>query len=167
MKRPFLEERHVQVYRGAESPPVLLLVRLISPPMWHTNSNKLCILKKTFHILVSEQHDFLFTCCESPFRAVRLTRMMTSPTLIRPLSAAGWPGNSFLIRTMLEPRGSFGTFSSRLKLNPNPEVFFSRRTSKTLSVRTKTGRSDQLNVVYLMHALVHVISLLNYCGQKA
>lgn len=58
---------------------------------------------------------------------------MTSPTRIRPLSAAGWPGNSFLTRTMLVPSGSSGTFSSRLKLNPRPEVFFSKRTSNTLS----------------------------------
>lgn len=60
--------------------------------------------------------------------------MMTSPTLIRPLSAAGWPGNSFLIRTMLEPRGSSGMFSSRLKLKPSPDVFFTRHTSNTFSV---------------------------------
>ncbi|TNN26215.1 hypothetical protein EYF80_063647 [Liparis tanakae] len=61
---------------------------------------------------------------------------MTSPTLMRPLSAAGWPGNSFLTRTML---ASSGRLSSRLKLKPRPDVFFSRRTSNTLSEGTKTG----------------------------
>lgn len=66
---------------------------------------------------------------------------MTSPTLMRPLSAAGCPGNSFLTRTMLEAGCSSGMFSSRLKLKPSPDVFFSRHTSNTLSERT--DRADE------------------------
>lgn len=74
------------------------------------------------------------SCWESPLREVWLTRRMTSPTWMRPLSAAGCPGNSFLTRTMLPvPGTSPGTRSSRLKLKPRPDVFFSRHTSNTLS----------------------------------
>lgn len=44
LKCPFQEEPHVQVYRGARSPPVLFLARLKSLPMWrnrrHTIQNK-------------------------------------------------------------------------------------------------------------------------------
>lgn len=32
LKCPFQEEPHVQVYRGAKSPPVLFPAKLISPP---------------------------------------------------------------------------------------------------------------------------------------
>lgn len=106
--------------------------------------------------------DFLRTCCESPLRDVWLTRRMTSPTLMRPLSAAGWPGNSFLTRTMLEPEGSSRLFSSRLKLKPSPDVFFSRQTLNTLSVET--------NILYFKNSDWHqvrcgcVTHVINICA---
>lgn len=152
LKCPFQEEPHVWVYRGAKSPPVLFPAKLISPPerITYKIQNKQCFFNFSFPLisrLGRNREIILLTCCESPLREVWLTRMMTSPTLMRPLSAAGWPGKSFLTRTMLEPWGSSGMFSSRLKLKPSPDVFFSRHTSNTLSMQTET-RQIVMSVVY-------------------
>jgi len=54
---------------------------------------------------------------------------------ICPLSAAGCPGKSFFTLTMVEPSCSGVGLSSRQKLNPRPELFFSSFTSNVFSVR--------------------------------
>lgn len=73
------------------------------------------------------------TCWDSPFKEAPFTFKITSPTSICPLSAAGCPGKSFLTLTMLVFICSGIRLSSREKLNPRPELFFSNFTSNVFS----------------------------------
>lgn len=61
-----------------------------------------------------------------------LTDRMMSPSLRRPLSSAGWPGNRRLMRTTL-PRSGPKRSCEMLKLKPRPERLFFSTTSCVFS----------------------------------
>lgn len=75
------------------------------------------------------------TCWDKPFSDAPFTFRMTSPTSICPHSAAGCPGKSFFTLTIVEPICSGVRLSSRQKLNPRPELFFSSFTSNVFSAK--------------------------------
>lgn len=108
---------------------------------------KVSVCKVAFRKQFEHGFQSSLTCCDKPFKAVLLTRRMTSPTSIRPLSAAGCPGNSFFTLTTLGFTGSCGRFSSLQKLNPKPEVFFNSFTSNTLSVEGKQIQNHKMSLI--------------------
>lgn len=119
---------------------------------------------KYYYYYYNYQWCLLLTCWDSPFRETPLTFMMTSPTSICPLSAAGCPGNSFLTLTMLEPGCSGETLSSRQKLKPRPELFFTSFTANVFSAKERE-RWRLLGPAW-SHSAVHLKSENVHCTPR-